>query len=118
MIRNHPLLPAHTPVHGLVIDPHTGALELVVDGYNELRQRAPNAVPAAGEGSPAGAVEGPGAGAQPVPTTVTPLKHSASLSAKLRIGKPFESPPRARPDSPGSRNRLVDVTMQGMYTTG
>lgn len=33
MIKNHPLLPKDLPVHGLVIDPHTGKLDLVVDGY-------------------------------------------------------------------------------------
>ncbi|MGP1908962.1 beta-class carbonic anhydrase [Metabacillus sp. JX24] len=33
VIRNHPLLPADVPVHGLVIDPSTGKLDLVVDGY-------------------------------------------------------------------------------------
>ncbi|UNT71708.1 carbonic anhydrase (plasmid) [Bacillus sp. N447-1] len=36
MIRQHPLLPAHVPVHGLVIHPKTGKLELVVDGYPNL----------------------------------------------------------------------------------
>ena len=35
MINNHPLLPEHTPVHGLVIDPETGKLDLVVNGYEE-----------------------------------------------------------------------------------
>ena len=34
VIRNHPLLPKRIPVHGLVIDPKTGKLDLVVDGYN------------------------------------------------------------------------------------
>jgi carbonic anhydrase len=33
VIRNHPLLPPGTPVHGLVIHPETGKLDLVVDGY-------------------------------------------------------------------------------------
>ncbi|WP_445489326.1 beta-class carbonic anhydrase [Niallia sp. 03133] len=33
MIKNHPLLPVEVPVHGLVIDPKTGKLDLVVDGY-------------------------------------------------------------------------------------
>jgi len=33
MIRNHPLLPKNLPVHGLVMDPETGKLDLVVDGY-------------------------------------------------------------------------------------
>jgi carbonic anhydrase len=32
MIRKHPLLPAKLPVHGLVMDPETGKLDLVVDG--------------------------------------------------------------------------------------
>ncbi|MBL0385217.1 carbonic anhydrase [Tumebacillus sp. ITR2] len=36
VVRNHPLLPKNTPVHGLVIDPETGKLDLVVDGYAEL----------------------------------------------------------------------------------
>ena len=33
LIRNHPLLPATLPVHGLVMDPETGQLDVVVDGY-------------------------------------------------------------------------------------
>lgn len=33
IIRNHPLLPADVPVHGLIIHPETGKLDLVVDGY-------------------------------------------------------------------------------------
>ena len=33
MIKKHPLLPNDVPVHGLVIDPKTGKLDLVVDGY-------------------------------------------------------------------------------------
>jgi carbonic anhydrase len=32
MIKNHPLLPSSLPVHGLVMDPETGKLDLVVDG--------------------------------------------------------------------------------------
>jgi carbonic anhydrase len=35
MVKNHPLLPPKTPVHGLVIDPKTGKLDLVVDGYEK-----------------------------------------------------------------------------------
>jgi carbonic anhydrase len=34
IIKNHPLMPKEVPVHGLVIDPKTGKLDLVVDGYN------------------------------------------------------------------------------------
>lgn len=34
IIRNHPLLPKNIPVHGLIIDPQTGELEIVSDGYN------------------------------------------------------------------------------------
>lgn len=34
IIQNHPLLPEGIPVHGMVIDPKTGKLDLVVDGYN------------------------------------------------------------------------------------
>jgi carbonic anhydrase len=32
-IKNHPLLPRGVPVHGLLIDPETGKLDLLVDGY-------------------------------------------------------------------------------------
>jgi carbonic anhydrase len=35
VIRNHPLMPDGVPVHGLIIDPHTGELDLVVDGYED-----------------------------------------------------------------------------------
>ncbi|WP_128895351.1 beta-class carbonic anhydrase [Longirhabdus pacifica] len=38
VIRNHPLLAAGIPVHGLIIDPATGKLERVVDGYKDLKQ--------------------------------------------------------------------------------
>jgi len=33
IIKNHPLMPKDVPVHGLVIDPKTGKLDVVVDGY-------------------------------------------------------------------------------------
>ncbi|MEW4370055.1 beta-class carbonic anhydrase [Paenibacillus kandeliae] len=33
IIKNHPLLPPHVPVHGMIIDPSTGQLELLVNGY-------------------------------------------------------------------------------------
>lgn len=34
MIKNHPLMPKQILVHGLVIDPDTGKLEVVVNGYD------------------------------------------------------------------------------------
>jgi carbonic anhydrase len=37
IIRNHPLLPPDVPVHGLIIHPETGKLDLVVNGYEQLR---------------------------------------------------------------------------------
>jgi carbonic anhydrase len=33
VVRNHPLLPKDVPIHGLIIDPETGKLDLLVDGY-------------------------------------------------------------------------------------
>jgi carbonic anhydrase len=33
VVKNHPLLPPDVPVHGLIIHPETGELDLVVDGY-------------------------------------------------------------------------------------
>lgn len=33
IIKNHPLLPPGTPVHGMIIHPTTGKLDLVVDGH-------------------------------------------------------------------------------------
>lgn len=35
-IKNHPLLPKNVAVHGLVIDPATGKLDIVVNGYEQL----------------------------------------------------------------------------------
>ena len=35
VIKNHPLLPENTPVHGLVIDPETGKLDIVINGYED-----------------------------------------------------------------------------------
>ncbi|GIN59780.1 beta-class carbonic anhydrase [Lederbergia ruris] len=37
MIRNHPLMVKDVPIHGLVIDPETGKLDLVVDGYEHTK---------------------------------------------------------------------------------
>jgi carbonic anhydrase len=33
IIKNHPLMPKDVFVHGLIIDPETGELEVAVDGY-------------------------------------------------------------------------------------
>jgi len=38
IIRNHPLLPNDIPVHGLLIHPETGQLDLLTDGYHHRRQ--------------------------------------------------------------------------------
>lgn len=35
-IKHHPLIPKNVPVHGLIIAPDTGKLELVIDGYEQL----------------------------------------------------------------------------------
>ncbi|TLS49363.1 carbonic anhydrase [Paenibacillus antri] len=35
IIKNHPLLPAGVPVHGLLIHPETGKLDVLVNGYEE-----------------------------------------------------------------------------------
>lgn len=37
LIRKHPLLPRQIPVHGLLIDPATGKLESLVDGYSHAQ---------------------------------------------------------------------------------
>ena len=37
VVRNHPLLPDDVPVHGMIIHPETGQLDLLVDGYNTGR---------------------------------------------------------------------------------
>jgi carbonic anhydrase len=39
LIRQHPLVPKDVPVHGLLIDPQTGKLEPVVDGYSLIHER-------------------------------------------------------------------------------
>lgn len=33
MIRNHPLFPEHVPVHGMIMDPVTGKLDVIVEDY-------------------------------------------------------------------------------------
>lgn len=40
VIRTHPLMPRDVPVHGLVINPVTGQLDLIVDGYATLPKAA------------------------------------------------------------------------------
>nr|WP_294865665.1 carbonic anhydrase [uncultured Pseudogulbenkiania sp.] len=40
VIRTHPLMPRDVPVHGLVIHPVTGQLDLIVDGYATLPKAA------------------------------------------------------------------------------
>ncbi|MGG1550624.1 MULTISPECIES: beta-class carbonic anhydrase [Paenibacillus] len=37
IIRNHPLLPKNLPVHGLIIDPETGRLDLIDEGYAAIQ---------------------------------------------------------------------------------
>ena len=34
-VRNHPLMDPKVPVHGLVIDPTTGELDTIIDGYSK-----------------------------------------------------------------------------------
>ncbi|MGK9252428.1 MULTISPECIES: carbonic anhydrase [Paenibacillus] len=41
IVRNHPLLPPGTPVHGMIIHPQTGKLDLVTEGYEFLRNAEP-----------------------------------------------------------------------------
>jgi carbonic anhydrase len=35
-IRNNPLIPKDVPIHGLIFNPHTGQLEVIVDGYQHV----------------------------------------------------------------------------------
>ena len=37
IIRQHPLMPPDVPVHGLIIDPKTGKLDMVVEGYGAAK---------------------------------------------------------------------------------
>lgn len=39
IIRNHPLMPVSVPVHGLVMDPGTGKLDLLTDGEKYLEEK-------------------------------------------------------------------------------
>ncbi|HZN68516.1 MAG TPA: carbonic anhydrase [Tepidisphaeraceae bacterium] len=36
VVKNHPLLPPDVPVHGLIMHPETGKLDLLVDGYANI----------------------------------------------------------------------------------
>jgi carbonic anhydrase len=36
LIKNHPLIPKDIKVHGLLIDPETGKLEVIVNGYEKI----------------------------------------------------------------------------------
>ncbi|GGB10359.1 carbonic anhydrase [Macrococcus hajekii] len=36
MVFNHPLFDQSVPIHGLVIDPHTGEVELIQNGYDKV----------------------------------------------------------------------------------
>ncbi|MFC4304779.1 beta-class carbonic anhydrase [Cohnella boryungensis] len=42
IVRNHPLLPPDTPVHGLIIHPDTGELEVVTSGYDAQGASSPD----------------------------------------------------------------------------
>ncbi|MZP29601.1 carbonic anhydrase [Heliobacterium undosum] len=37
-IRTNPLIPKDVPVHGLMFDPHTGEIEILVNGYEAVAQ--------------------------------------------------------------------------------
>lgn len=39
LIKNHPLIPAHIPVTGMVIHPETGMLSVVNDGYEAIAEK-------------------------------------------------------------------------------
>lgn len=36
LIKNHPLMPRDIPVHGMIIDPQTGRIDLKIDGWENL----------------------------------------------------------------------------------
>jgi carbonic anhydrase len=38
VIRHHPLLPGDVPVHGMIMDPETGKLDVLVDGYQPVTE--------------------------------------------------------------------------------
>ena len=39
LVYNHPLFDQSVPVHGLVIDPHTGEVELIQNGYDKVVEK-------------------------------------------------------------------------------
>lgn len=43
-IRSNPLIPQDVPVHGLIFDPNSGNIRVVVDGYNEIGRKTPDVV--------------------------------------------------------------------------
>ena len=63
VIRNHPLVPRRVPVSGLIIDPHTGRLELVVDGPRAGAEAAAGGAAGGDAGGYSGS--GGGGGADP-----------------------------------------------------
>jgi carbonic anhydrase len=40
LVRAHPLMPKDVPIHGFVMDPVTGAVRLLADGYKALTKKA------------------------------------------------------------------------------
>lgn len=42
IIRSHPLLPPKTVVHGLLIHPETGKLDVIINGYEQLESQSPD----------------------------------------------------------------------------
>lgn len=37
-VKNHPLLPADVAVHGLIMNPETGKIDVVIDGFEKLKE--------------------------------------------------------------------------------
>lgn len=40
LVQKHPLLPSQVPVHGLVIHPETGKLDLIINGYDTIKSKS------------------------------------------------------------------------------
>ena len=40
IVRNHPLLPPDVPVHGMIMSPTTGKLDLLIDGYRDASPKS------------------------------------------------------------------------------